>query len=551
MFVLGLFFALLAALVTFPSLWDLIKAAFYVGRRLTVHYAPAVAAGVATVAADIELQARAYIRMVLYWILAYFAALAILIGIALAALKGGNIYIFGLTTFIFALAIWPLQKKLAFLANLSRFYLPTPLRLSEPKISTLLMVIPIYSGVTAMLFPHLFYNGFGVLLLIVLMAGTAWIVAFPTEFLVAAKAVAILTVLTIASWVVLWLIPAHVEAGMNYFQGFENSRGQDNLLAKLRERPVLRVNADVLGWTVETYQNGDPVLDADNFAKVKPCMIRDAQGQLVRMSLSKGAEFKTLDVRVSVDAGEPLVQVYTPNSDGTWIVTEDSAKCWIPVSKTELASKPTPTPQPVQQAIVTTQPVQQQVAVSKQPADPSVSITPIQTNQGRSATTSQNVDNGSLEQVKTSHRVSLYVPAKAPYQSSIFVKRGQKIIITASGKVNSMPESWSRDGSYRWVGPDGWGKENPGFITQARGNLGGPLPSDYSYLALAARVFPTKPMITDGKWELVGSQNTIVADRDGYLHFVVNEKTVDQYGHYKPDWLENNQGGFQVEVSVL
>lgn len=342
----------------------------------------------------------------------------------------------------------------------------------------------------------------------------------------------------------LMLFPQPVESAMVLKNKFVGKLKTWNIQTELESRPVLTAKGEIKGWDIQMDEFGEPLKGSNGLYTLTPCMVTDKSGNPKQFVLSAEDKYKIDGELVTVDAGELMVRVYTPHSDGTWIITSDTKKCWIPVSKTELASKPTPTPQPVQQ----------QVVVNTQPVQPSASNTPIQSNQARNSANSaasQSVNNGSTEQVKTSHRVSLYVPAKAPYQSSIFVRRGQKITITASGKVNSMPESWSRDGTYRWVGPDGWGKENPGFITQARGNLGGPLPSDYSYLALAARVFPTKPMITDGKWELVGSQNTIVADRDGYLHFVVNEKTVDQHGSWRPDWLENNQGGFQVEVSVL
>ena len=133
--------------------------------------------------------------------------------------------------------------------------------------------------------------------------------------------------------------------------------------------------------------------------------------------------------------------------------------------------------------------------------------------------------------------------------TGIKINASDLIVITASGKINSMPESMNYDGTYKWVGPNGWGNLNPGFISEGTKSLAGPLPQGRSYMALTARIATSQPSLTDGNWILVGKYFQFKSQQDGMLYFVVNEK-IQENGKIRMDWLENNQGEFTVKVTI-
>lgn len=516
--IVGILFLLFGLLLVYPSSWDFVKSVVYAAGKMIGYYWPNVASAIGVAYTTVDDQVRRYYNRLLWTVSGYFAWLVLVTLMAIAAAIGGYTTWFAVFCFTFALSLWPIQRQFVTLAKLSQVYLPQGLQFSEPRLTSVLMVIALNAGVTAILFPHLFFNGYGAVLLVVLMAGTAWLVAYPSPRLYAVKGFAIATLITIGFWGVFWLIPAHAEAAMLSVRNFEFDRGQENLIAKLNERPVQKATATVLGWKVETYPNGSPVLDESGFAKVSECNLSDG----TRFTLKEGQVFKTFDLRVSADAGEPLIQVFVPNTDGTWIQSQNSPKCWIPVSRTDLAiAKPKPSPS------VETAKVEQSTKSSPQ----------------TKAETPKSAEKPAP--VKT----SFTVPANAVHASGIEVKAGQKVIVKASGKVNSMPESQNYDGTYKWVGPNGWGNLNPGFISEGTKSLAGPLPQGRSYMALTARIAHSQPSLTDGNWILVGNYYEFRAGEDGYLYFIVNEK-LQENGKVRMEYLNNNQGEFKVEVKV-
>lgn len=128
------------------------------------------------------------------------------------------------------------------------------------------------------------------------------------------------------------------------------------------------------------------------------------------------------------------------------------------------------------------------------------------------------------------------------FSEPISVQKGQTIIISADGKVNSSGYKTPNDGSYKVVGANGW-SSNPSFNSGRRS----PLPSTAPFMALAMRIGSGKLPVDDGRWTLIGSQKTVVADSDDFLHFTVNDMN-DPTG--QSDWWINNEGGVKIRVQI-
>jgi len=123
--------------------------------------------------------------------------------------------------------------------------------------------------------------------------------------------------------------------------------------------------------------------------------------------------------------------------------------------------------------------------------------------------------------------------------TGIVLKKGQKVIIRASGEVTGGKEySLSRK-----TGPDGWGR--------------GCLPEDWlcgakllvhdsqaSFMALCYK-------IGSSPWKQAGSFCQFVADEEGTLYFSTNDIMIDSRGDKYPDcWRMDNWGSFKVNVVV-
>ncbi len=371
-----------------------------------------------------------------------------------------------------------------------------------------------------------------------LVLSSMWIKAYPSPQFMAAKVIFTMTFLFVGFVGSVRVFPAQAKSAELSYQRYMSTWNQQNIVDELNNNPELVATESALGWQFDRDEFGTPVLDASGFVAVQPCMV-NIKGEQVQFRLSKGDRFKILGDGVTVNAGEPLVQVYVPNQDGSWIQGPSSPKCWVPVAKTGLAIPKSQSQNP--SALVWVKPDS-----APQPA-------PTQETAPTPKTDDIKAIQASVESVTgtqpSAAKKQFLVNATAVYASGIWVTKGQTIVVKASGKVNSLPEAKNYDATYRWVGPDGWGQKSPGYITEGGKSLAGPLPAGSSYLALAARVATSQPSLVDGKWLMVGSSKTFTAEQDGYLYFVLNE-VLQENGYSRLEYLTNNQGGFQVEVKV-
>lgn len=316
-------------------------------------------------------------------------------------------------------------------------------------------------------------------------------------------------------FLLLLLFPQPVESAHLEFNNLKKKVTLFNNDRYIATRTIFEVTEKTSGWQVADVDELGKPIKKDGHYRMTPCYVTGANDTTAQMEFVPGKKYQVSEDGETLDAGEAMIKARAQNADGTWLITDKTVECYIPFSKTDLAvAKPKPTPVPV------TTPT---VVAPSQPAPAKV----------------------------VAVERSFYMQASEVYRLGIHVRRGQRVQITASGQINTMPEDRRTDRAYRWVGPDGWGSSIPGFITKATGSFAGPLPEGAPYLALAARVSSKAPSLSDGNWILIGSNNSFIADQDGYLYLVVNEKSKNQAGIYQPEWLSNNQGGLQIEVSVL
>ncbi len=128
------------------------------------------------------------------------------------------------------------------------------------------------------------------------------------------------------------------------------------------------------------------------------------------------------------------------------------------------------------------------------------------------------------------------VPADKPVtNSTLQVKKGQKVIMIASGKVNGCRNSY--DAAYGWTGPDGriWS-----WNAKRRRPLGS---TDSPFMALCAK-------IGDGNWFKVGQKKSFTSAQEGQLFFTVNDDAYDRLGRFRPDWFKDNEGAFIIKVEI-
>lgn len=292
---------------------------------------------------------------------------------------------------------------------------------------------------------------------------------------------------------------------------------------------IFEVTEKTSGWQVaDRDEFGKPMKAENGLYRMAPCLITGENDTKVQMEFVPGKKYQISEDGETLDAGEVMVKARAQNADGSWMITDKTVECYLPYSK---------------------------VVIPKQESKSLDGVTTAKHVEDNSANSNSNlvqktkVETPKSEDKPKSSTTSFTVPANAVYASGIEVKKGQEIVVTASGKVNSMPEAKDYDGTYKWVGPEGWGTLSPGFISEGKKSLAGPLPQGRSYMALTARVATSQPSLTDGNWTIIGRGMKFKADQDGYLYFVVNEK-VQENGSVRMDYLTNNQGGFKVEVKV-
>ncbi len=135
------------------------------------------------------------------------------------------------------------------------------------------------------------------------------------------------------------------------------------------------------------------------------------------------------------------------------------------------------------------------------------------------------------------------------FANSIFVRKGQTVIIMAKGKVNASGYETPDDGAYKVVGPNGWCDLQKGFCSNPEFNSGrrSPLTATDPFMALAMRIGNGKLPINDEQWSSVGSQQVVTSNKDGYLHFTVNDMD-DPTG--QTDWWKNNEGALTIRVWI-
>lgn len=396
------------------------------------------------------------------------------------------------------------------------------MQMVESKTIRLVILLYLHVAVVAVLYPGLSYSyAFWGYFLILLLGGITWMQAFPSPNFYAPKVVGTLTLLVIAGSVVQYAAPAHAQYVSLMLKQIRDHQYYRNAAVELENAPIHKTTDRVLGWTILPEHidstTGEPLKNANGFPIISPCMVKNKDGQDVQFELAKDKQFRASDLRTRINVGEVLTPIIVPNADGSWIQTTNNPQCMIPISKTTLlvAARSVPASDSEKPAATTTA------------ADQTSALPP-----------------AAKQQPAPTHRVH----ANAAYFTGLVLRKGQRVQLTASGKVNSLPDHFGKNGNNRWLGPEGLGSE-PDFLKGAKG----PLPSGSSYMALAARIHSSQqtPPLADGQWLFVGKSKIITADRDGYLHLVVNEKIVDQGGVNQPEWLFNNQGGFMVEVREL
>ncbi|HMQ01990.1 MAG TPA: hypothetical protein PKD79_02900, partial [Candidatus Doudnabacteria bacterium] len=339
------------------------------------------------------------------------------------------------------------------------------------------------------------------IVLLLVIVGLAVRTAFGSTEPVAAKILAGLICLAVATAAVLALFPTQVEAFFIWRNISQAKWSRENASDKLLERPVYKVLERTNLWKVKRKPWGSPELDENGIPKVVPCQIKNSAGQLVS-SLEPGEEFITTQVKFkTVDALEVLIPITLRGPDGTWIQPaglEGNDECLALLSKTTLMFH---------------------------------------------EQTKANPETGKAFERFSLHLQNLQIPATGPFNTGAYISKGQKVWITATGKVNAMAETEQSSPRYRWVGPSGWAS-NPEFIS---GSVG-PLLIDEPYMALAATINPISPRIDDGGWVYIGSEKTIEATREGYLFLIVNDRKSQH--DVNRDWFNHTQGGFIVEVKV-
>ena len=446
----------------------------------------------------------------LRWIvLGYVLVLVALVVAGAFAISGGNNIAFAIISFLIALMLLPLEGISNGAVRIANNYLPEDASLNPVKLITVSILVPIYAGITALLFPGAFFSWYGIFLLALLMAGLALRLAFPSNGFLSRAVLGTLSAVTFVLWIVVVVAPKDVEAVEVWKDVREAIKGRENVVAKLKQRPVQKVNATkgAAVWRIKTDKYGDPVKFSSGIVKAE-AMMEDGKQKV----LSFGKLFKTLDIKVdSVDAGEVLVQVFTQAQDDSWVQTEDASNQWIAVSRTDLATDP---------------------VIEKSETD----------QQATDGKTSKN----SVTKLGGGSTKKLQMSLTKCFPTGIHLRKGQQVRILASGPVNASGEATKNDAAYKWVGPDGW-QTDPPFNSGRKG----PLSGGQSFMALAGRVSKSTPSVSDGQWTLIGSERVITVEQDGELFLVVNDKIEDQNGNIYADWFTNNQGGLSIEVQVI
>lgn len=466
---------LIAAIWAMPALIDLFEAIGYAAGK------------VATIAKD----------KLVKFLTVYLAILAVLVvagGIAMAA---EQTLIFAVIMFLIGCVLLPANGLMNKSISLINHVLPNGSKMGDPKVITISALVSINLGLVALLFPAAFYSWFGIFMLALMMVGVAVIFAFPSDRFLSRVVLGSMAVATFVLWIAMAVFPTEIEAAVNWRKINQANSGRKNVAEMLKIRPVQKVIADTAAlWTVKKRWNGDPVLRSDGFPVVTP----------LNKSLTKGQLFKTSNVEVrGLDAGEPMVQIFLPAADGSWVQTGEIEDMYIAVSKTDLP---------------TTQISSNDTAVTN--------------------SSSNNSSNGA-----SSGKKSMFVDAtnSAGVSSGFFVKSGTTVKVSASGTAVWKNIPVGNPSKYEECGPDGTSSTASKLISKAEymSNMD-------QYLCPTALKGQLIAKVGNGSWFPVGSNYKGEMTNDGNLVFAINDLDPAKQP-VAENWGDNSKG-FQITVEV-
>ncbi len=316
------FIVIMGTLTTYPGLVDILKEVIGILYDDATFYGPKAA------------------KRLMWGALAYIATLCFLAIFAAWSLAGQNAEWFAIAAFITAVMLLPLNNILNKAATAANMVLPTSMAIGTPKMLTLLILVVITSGLTALLFPNVLFSWYGFALLASMLLGLGVTIAFPSNRFLSRTVMGCVICAIFFLGVAKYGFPEYVEAFSNEAGSISSAQGRKNLQNKLALQPVETIispkGASV--WKVELLSNGDPKLRSDGFPDVKPVEVTPG----VQKNLPTGTKFKTLDIKLrSVDVGEPVVQIFLEASDGSWVQAGDVGNNWIAVSQTSLTTSKT------------------------------------------------------------------------------------------------------------------------------------------------------------------------------------------------------------------
>lgn len=465
---------ILLTLMAFPGIIDLIRE------------------GVGLIYDDVTFYGPRAVRRLVWSALIYIAIICLLTVFATFALAGGNTWWFAIISFIIAGFLWPLSNAMNKFVSGMNAILPSSVALAEPKMTIVMMLGILYSGITALLFPEAFFSWFGVSILALYMVGMVVMIAFPSPNFYSRYVFGGLSVATFLFWIVCGLFPVFIEGWTVSANANSAQNAREILVKKLAERPVQYVVSDkgALVWKVQRYSTGQVKKNSSGLA-----MLDLPTSDAPQKHIPKGKAFKTLDIApTAVDAGEPLVEVYFEAADGTWVQTGEVGNQWIAISTTDLAS-------------------------------PSTS------------------SSGSGEIAVNGVEYKAYADAtKSEGVSTRVLKAGTKLNIRGSGTAVWKNLVVGNPTKYEECGPEGTSPTRSSLISK----------EDYysninQYLCPTALKGALIAKIGNGSWFAVGNNYTGEVTSDGVLTIAVND--LDPGKHPILNWQDNSKG-FAVTYSV-
>ncbi len=220
-------------------------------------------------------------------------------------------------------------------------------RAKQPSLSSVLVIIPMYVGVTALAFPMFLYSVYAPFFLGLLMTGVTIVIAWPSDNVKSTKVLAGLTTATFAVWILCGLFPAHIRASVIARNNEQNAKGRENIINALktqRDQHIKTENAIV--WRVTNEEaaadeigtvSGCPGIDKGGIKAVAKTT-GNKDGAEVITSLPKDTVFRIADIEAStINCGEPLIRIYLPDGK-SWVQPYGFGNMYVAISDTDLAS---------------------------------------------------------------------------------------------------------------------------------------------------------------------------------------------------------------------